>query len=386
MVTAGTGQDRADQPRHRRWSPTTVVGVDRAGRPARAAIEHRTMTPTTHQTNWTERCPECDARVRTTDGGAACQGCGLVVADQPVDRGPERRHGDHRPRTGAPLRPTHANRGLSTWMGAPTHDGKGNRIDGGKRRRLRRQRTRQRRAAADATKETLGPGLDEIERCCGRLGLGESVAEVASVVFRRALDEHLLYGWAYEAVAAATVYIAARNGGAVRTLEEVVDTSGRPQRRVGRAVRHLQRELDLAVEPPAVVEYVPTVADDLGLSERTRRLARRLLEDAVGENLHSGRDPTALAASALYTVTLAVEGTPPLCQTEVGDAVGVSPLTLRTHFRDLRPLCPDALDVAPEDIESPTVRSGRGSASEANAPDGRPEPDADRGGLVVHAD
>jgi len=313
-----------------------------------------------------EGCPECGGRVATTDAdGAACEQCGLVVADQPVDRSPAWPPGeDEHRRTGAPLRSTHANRGLSTWMGACTHDGKGNQIDGDRRRRLRRQRTRQRRAAADATKETLAPALDEIERCCGRLELGESVAEVASVIFRRALDEHLLYGWDYEAVAAAAVYIAARNGGTVRPFDEVVTASGRPERRVGRAVRHVQRELDLAVDPPAAVEYVPTVADDLGVGERTRRRARRLLEAAVEANLHSGRDPTALAASALYTVTFVpTDGAdpPPLCQTDLERAVDVCPLTVRRHFRDFRDLCPDVFDVAPEAIASPTDRAGRRS-------------------------
>lgn len=310
-----------------------------------------------------DTCPECNSRVRTEDGEAVCEHCGLVVDDRPLDHGPDWRYtsdpDDSERRTGAPLTHRHANRGLSTWMGSCDRDGKGNSIDHGKRRRLRRQRTRQRRAAADATKETLSPGLKEVDRLCSELELTDPVAETASVTYRRAVEESLLYGWCYEGIASAAVYIAARNTGAVRTLSEVVAVSYRPERPVARAVRHLQRELGLAVEPPAVTEYVPTVGDDLGLSERVQRLACDLLDAAMAENIHSGRDPSALAASALYTVTLAVEGTPPLCQTDVSAAVDVCPLTVRSHFRELRRLCPAVFDVSPSSIQSPKSRSGR---------------------------
>ena len=314
---------------------------------------------TTIERHRTETCPECQGAVTHTDGEAACGDCGLVLADQPLNRGPGWCLTDEQRRTGAPLSAQYANRGLSTWMGTCDRDGNGNRIDSERRSRLRRQRMRQRRAAADANRDTLEPGLKEVSRVCSVLDLPEGVTETASVVYRRAVEEDVLPGWAYESVASAAVYVAARNAGAVRTLSAVAERSRRPERRVGRAVRHLQRELGLAVDPPSVTDYVPGVSDDLGLSERMTRLAEDLLEAAISENVHSGRDPTALAASALYTVSLAVEGTPPICQTDASAAADSCPLTIRSHFRELRPLCPGVFDVDPDAIQDPTDRSGR---------------------------
>ena len=326
-----------------------------------------TLTITTHlDTDDTDTCPECDGRIRPTEAGeTACEACGLVLSDRPIDHGPEWRFTtdpeESQRRTGGSLTNTRANRGLSTWMGTCERDGKGNTIDGEKRRRLRRQRKQQRRTAADATKDTLQPGLDEIGRLCSELDLREAVEETASVVYRRASSENLLYGWSYESIASAATFVAARNTGAIRTLTEVVAVSHHAERRVARAIRHLQRELNLGVEPPSVVEYVPTIASDLDLSERHQRLARALLEAAIDENIHSGRDPSALAASALYTVTLAVADTPNLCQTEISGVVDVCPLTIRSHFREFRPLCPQVFDVDPEAIETPQSRSGKRS-------------------------
>lgn len=323
------------------------------------------MTPTTAiQTRRIETCPECSGTVRRGQHSeTTCQSCGLVVTDRAIDRGPRPRSGtepgESSERTGAPLTSTVANRRLSTWMGSCRRDGKGNLIDSRRRTRLRRQRKRQRRAAVDANRDTLAPGLKEIDRLRSELDLGKQVGETASVVYRRALEENLLRGWAYESIAAAAVYVAARNAGAVRTMSEVVGWSCRPERAIARAVRHLQRELGLAVDPPEVADYLPAIADDLALSQRVCRLAGSLLDAAIEANLHSGRDPSALAASALYTVTLVIEETPDLCQTEVSDAADVSPLTVRTHFRKLRPLCPDVFDVSPDAIESPKSRAGK---------------------------
>jgi transcription initiation factor TFIIB len=336
------------------------------------------MSRATTTTDRIDTCPECSGRAqRTADAETVCETCGLVLADRSVEDGPTPRLGtDEQRRTGAPLTDRHANRGLSTWMGTCERDGRDNPIAPERRRRLRRQRMRQRRAAADANRDTLGPGLKELRRVASALDLPDGVVETASVVFRRAVEEDALPGWAYESVASAAVYIAARNAGAVRTLSEVAERSRRGQRRIGRASRHLQRELDLEVSPPSVREYVPAVSDALGLSERMTRRAQALLTAAVEENVHSGRDPTALAASALYTVSLAVEDAPPLCQTDVSEAADSCPLTIRSHFRELRPLCPGVFDVSPDAIQSPTDRAGRRSDidPDGSADSSRPNP------------
>jgi transcription initiation factor TFIIB len=244
-------------------------------------------------------------------------------------------------------------------MGTVGVDGKGNDIPGRRRRRLRRQQTRQRRAAVDATGGTLHHGLKTVARLCSALEVPETVGETAGVMLRRARDADLLRGRAVESVAAACVLLAARQAGTVRTLSAVVTASRRPRRPVARAVRHLQRELDVAVEPPSVLECLPAVADALSVSQRLVTMARELLETATTEGLHSGRDPEALAAGAVYTVTLVASEAPPLCQTDVSDAVDVSPPTLRRHFRSLRPLCPDVFDVDPDAIDDPKSRAGR---------------------------
>jgi transcription initiation factor TFIIB len=87
------------------------------------------------------QCPECDGRVTTNAVETVCEDCGLVIDEQRIDHGPERRAYDEEEceRTGAPLTAARHDRGLSTEIGRGT-DAKGNEISGQKRRRLARMR------------------------------------------------------------------------------------------------------------------------------------------------------------------------------------------------------------------------------------------------------
>ncbi|WP_229125295.1 transcription initiation factor IIB [Halapricum desulfuricans] len=291
-----------------------------------------------------DTCPECGGRVT---GGAerVCQACGLVLEASPPDRRPRQtrpRARDGGRGTGAPLRPVRPNQRLTTRVGR-RRDARGRPVSARTRRRLHRQRTQHRRAARAANKETLQPGLSEIARVCAVLDVSDSVRASASVLFRRALGEHLLYGRAYESIAGATVYLGARQVDVVRTLTEVANASRCPNTTVVRDVRFLQRELKIAVGPLSAAVYLPRLRSALGLDERAVRSARRLLEAAIAENLHSGRDPKGVAAGALYTVSRLDGCAADLRQTEVAAAADVSPETVRARFDEFASCCPEVL-------------------------------------------
>jgi len=174
---------------------------------------------------------------------------------------------------------------------------------------------------------------------------------MAATVFRRAVEERLLYGRPCESVAAAAVYLAVRRSGVHRRLAEIVTASSESRRRVARDARHLKRELELAVEPPAVEEYLPQISSALDLADQSERRARRLLEAAIDANVHSGRDPGGLAASACYTVSLLGDG-PRCSQSAAATAGDVCPETIRQRHRELRELWVDVFESEP--LDGPT--------------------------------
>lgn len=307
-------------------------------------------------------CPECGGHV--TDGGMnerVCGNCGLVVADSPLDRRPSQRTTDPDRGgrgVGSPSGPGRVRR-RPTFVGRRRLDARRRAANTRQRHRHQRLRTHNRRAAADARGQVQCAGRSEVGRLCSALEVGESVGELARVLFGRARDQRLLYGRGLDAVAAAAVYIAARHAGTIRTMDELTAVARVSRGRITRSVRTLQREFDLPVRPPSPVEYLPRVGSALDIDSSLERRARTLLEAAIESSIHSGRDPGGLAGGALYTASLVESSPQEFCQTDVAAAADVTPETIRRRFRELKPLCPEVFGIADAQIESPAARAGR---------------------------
>ena len=155
--------------------------------------------PTT--TTRIQQCPECgsDRLMRDTDAAEiVCMNCGFVIADKLADRGPEWRAFDDeqrakRARAGAPLTYTIHDKGLSTMIDWHDRDIYGKRLSPGQKAQIYRLRKWQRRIrVSDATERNLAFALSEITKIANTLNLPKNILETASVVYRKAVKEHLI--------------------------------------------------------------------------------------------------------------------------------------------------------------------------------------------------
>ncbi|MFB6152097.1 MAG: transcription initiation factor IIB family protein [Haloarculaceae archaeon] len=277
-------------------------------------------------------CPECEGELRSDDHEAVCAECGLVVAEDRVDRGPEwRSFGDdetNRERTGAPLTRSRHDRGLSTEIGRST------RLKGRKRRRVARMRRQHNRTKIGSKAERNQVyGFTEIRRLVGALGLSETVRDRACVLFESAQDEDLLRGRSLEGFAAAAVYATCRTTEISRTIDEVVADAKASRAELRAAYDALNRELGLPTGPIDPREYLARFASELDLPQPVERRARELAGTAHEAGTVAGRNPAGVAAACLYTA--ADERSYPLTQQEAADAAGVTPVTLRSTYADL---------------------------------------------------
>ena len=245
-------------------------------------------------------CPECEGSLRSDDRETVCTRCGLVVAEDNIDRGPEwRSFADdetERERTGAPLTRSRHDRGLSTEIGRST------RLKGRKRRRVARMRRQHNRTKIGSKAERNQVyGFTEIRRLVGALGLSDHIRDRACVLFESAQDEDLLRGRSLEGFAAAAVYATCRTSDVSRTVEEVVADAKASAPELRAAYDALNRELGLPTGPIDPREYLPRFASDLDLPSEVEQRARELAERAHEANLVAGRNPAGVAAACLYT-------------------------------------------------------------------------------------
>jgi transcription initiation factor TFIIB len=277
-------------------------------------------------------CPECDGRLDGAGEETFCGTCGLVVAEDRVDRGPEWRSfedGPDRRRTGAPLTRSRHDRGLSTEIGRST------RLTGRKRRlfaRLRRQHSRTQIASRAERNRVYA--FTEIRRLVGALGLSESIRDRACVLFESAQTADLLRGRSLEGFAAAAVYAVCRTDAISRTLAEIETVAKATSNELTAAYDALNRDLGLPIGPIDPAEYLARFASRLGLPCAVESDARTLVRRCHEMGLTSGRNPSGVAAACLYTA--ATERDHPLTQQAAADVAGVTPVTLRATYHDLR--------------------------------------------------
>jgi len=127
---------------------------------------------------------------------------------------------------------------------------------------------------------------------------------VASVIYRRALDEDLIRGRSIEGVATAALYAACRQEGIPRSLDEVAEVARVEQKEIGRTYRYVAQELSLGLEPVDPVQYVPRFCSELELSEEVEQKTREIIEVTAEKGMLSGKSPTGYAAAAIYAASL----------------------------------------------------------------------------------
>ena len=281
----------------------------------------------------TQCCPECQGRLREGESETVCGECGLVVAEDNIDRGPEwRSFADdetEKERTGAPLTRSRHDRGLTTEIGRST------RLKGRKRRRfarLRRQHNRSRIKSKAERNRVYAFG--EIRRLVSALDLTDHVRDQSCVLFESAQKEDLLRGRSIEGFTAAVVYATCRTASVSRTLDEVVDAARASEAELTAAYDALNRDLGLPTGPIDPAEYLPRFASRLDLPQAVERRADALVDTARERGLVSGRDPSGVAAGCLYLAARQEEYD--LTQAEAAETADVTPVTLRATYQDLR--------------------------------------------------
>lgn len=286
------------------------------------------MSATTQQV-----CPECEGRLRSTGIETVCDECGLVVEEDELDRGPEwRSFADDETdpeRCGAPLTRSRHDRGLSTEIGRST------RLKGRKRRQVARMRKQHGRTQIGSKRErNLVYGFTEIRRLTGQLELPEDLQEQACVLFESAQEADLLQGRCIEGFAAAAVYATCRTMSVSRTIGEIVAVASADESELKVAYGALNRELELSTGAVDPTEYLARFASELDVPSDLERRARGLARDAHESGIVTGRNPSGVAAACLYTA--ARKAGHGLTQKDAADVAGVSAVTVRNTYQDLR--------------------------------------------------
>jgi len=325
-------EERAESKSKNKKSRKSPIGE---GRPS----QRRTVGQTTP-------CKICGVTEWNEDevrGETFCGSCGHVAEENAIDPGAEWTNysdGTDRSRVGAPTRESLSDKGLNTSIARSDISGSGARRHGIKGSDAKHWRRRVRIDERSKTRSSRARNLTKAMQFIRDRGkLPPALVEEAARLYRHAADEGIVTGRSIRGVAAACVYIAARQAQLPRKIEEIAtsfDMTGEMGlKELKRTIRLVARRLN-AHHVTGPGEYLDKFHSDLGLPAPVLGEANYLW-GRVRESMEwQGKKPAGVAGVMLYKA--AQNRGHPRTQSEVCEVVGVSEVTLRGLLRILEAL------------------------------------------------
>lgn len=281
-----------------------------------------------------ESCPRCKVGTTVNDvstGELCCNNCGLVISERNGDQSQERSFVigvEDINRTGNPASFTMYT-GLSSVISYKNEDAFGKPISSNMQQTVERLRVWDKRSQINSSNRTFKKAFELLYRLRESLGLPDNVIEEAAYLYRKASKKHLQQGRTITSVLAASLYAACKNNEVPRTPDEISKTVNIPVKQLSRSYRLLMEELDLKVPVTDPLKCLSRIASKAGISEKTRRKAIKILQDASERGILAGKAPTSIASAALYLSCLM--NNEEKSQGEISLAAGVTTATIRTR-------------------------------------------------------
>ena len=269
-----------------------------------------------------------------------CGNCGYVFSDTLQDSGAEWRsfpkEGNADPtRTGAPASLAIHDRGLATIINPINRDSSGKPLTSTMKNTIERLRTWDSRSKVKSSADrNLRQALGELSRLKDKLSLSSPVIEKAAYIYRKALEKGLVKGRSISPLIAASLYAACRDTETPRTLKDVADAGNLKKKDIAKYYRTLHQELDLKMPVVDPIQCVARIASKIGIMEKTKRYAVKILQVAQDHKESAGKDPMSLAAAALYLSC--VKNFEYKTQCDIAEAANVTTITIRNRCKSLR--------------------------------------------------
>ncbi|MEN2999959.1 MAG: transcription initiation factor IIB [Acidilobaceae archaeon] len=202
---------------------------------------------------------------------------------------------------------------------------------------LRLQRILRIGRISNSVEKSTSHALSIMDDLAAKLDIPENIKEEAARIYREAAHKGLTRGRGTEAMVAATLYIACRLSKIAVSLDQIVrmlrSNEIDMKREVSRNYRLLVRDLGIKIPVVEPERFVYNIASALSLPENVVVEAIMVIRDAKKRGIPSGKDPSGLAAAAVYLAALrhGFRKT----QKEIAQVAGVTEVTVRNRFKEI---------------------------------------------------
>lgn len=296
----------------------------------------------------TQSCPECQASLidDVQNGEIICSGCGVVVADQMADNGPESKGSSLEEKmklaraTGQTTYSQH-DLGITTEISMSTRDFSGKSINTEVANQMHNLRKWQQRVRVSSPRERrLANVLTKIGEACNGLSLPKNILETASMIYRNLDDKMDVKGKSVASISAATIYMACKQCDVVRSLDEICqglcaqkDVKAKAKL-AARYYRTMVMEMGNFNAPVVTIDkYISKIANLTKTDVRVERLALEIAEKTKNNSIADGKAPNGIAAAYLYVASVLLGQS--VLQRDVSSIAGVTEVTIRNRCKEI---------------------------------------------------
>jgi len=283
------------------------------------------------------RCGKKELISDTETGEIFCGSCGFVLSERIENLGPERRSfPDSRintERTGVGTSLAIHDKGLSTVINPTNKDATGKPLSNSMKKTLKRLRIWDSRSQNEPIDRNFRQAFNELYRLKDKLALSDVVVEKAAYIYRKALEKKLVRGRSISGMIGSALYAACREVQTPRTLKDIAEATNIKKGDLAACYRLLVKELNMTMPVVDSVQNVARIASKVGLSEKTKRHAIEILRKAEESKISAGKNPMALAATALYISSrkLGLNHS----QRDFAEAANITEVTIRNRYKGL---------------------------------------------------
>ena len=296
----------------------------------------------------TQNCPECKSSLvdDIQNGEIICSGCGVVVADQIADYGPETKSSNLEDKMNLARATGHTtysqhDLGIATEISISSKDFSGKAINHEVANQMHNLRKWQQRVRVSSPRERrLANVLSKLGETCDGLNLSKNVLETASMIYRN-LDDYVdVKGKSVVSITAATIYMACKQCDVVRSLEEICREICAPKdvksktKLAARYYRTMVMEMGQLTAPVVTMDkYISKIANMTQTEVRVERLALEISEKTKDSSIADGKAPNGIAAAYLYVASVLLGKN--VLQRDVSSIAGVTEVTIRNRCKEI---------------------------------------------------
>jgi len=293
-------------------------------------------------------CNECKSAVVDDihNGERICSGCGIVVDEQMADLGPETKTSNledkmRLARASGQTTLAQHDMGIATDISISSTDFSGKKISSTVSNQMQSLRKWQQRVRVTSPRERrLTNVLGKISETCENSSLPKNVVETASMIYRSLDGKNIeVKGKSVVSITIAVVYMACKQCGIVRSLEEICKNVCAPNdikaktKLAAKYYRNLVLEIGNVTTLVTMDKYISKIANLTRTDVRVERLALEIAAKTETRSITDGKAPNGIASAYLYVSSVLLGQN--VLQRDVSTVSGITEVTIRNRVKEI---------------------------------------------------